>query len=90
MDTGLQLGRRFRALKLWAVLRYFGATGIRARLQEHLRLAQRFASWVDESHEFERLAPISLWAALLVSLYSGGEYFVRHGSVLLRRGKKAA
>ena len=48
MDTGVQLGRRFRALKLWMVLRYFGAEGIRARLAEHCRLARLFASWVDE------------------------------------------
>ena len=60
MDTGLQLGRRFRALKLWAVLRYFGAEGIRERLAEHIRLAKLFASWVDESEDFERLAPVPL------------------------------
>ncbi len=58
MDTGIQLGRRFRALKLWAVLRYFGAEGIRARLAEHMRLARLFASWIDASPEFERLAPV--------------------------------
>jgi aromatic-L-amino-acid decarboxylase len=57
MDTGVQLGRRFRALKLWAVLRYFGADGIRARLAEHVRLARLFAGWVDADPEFERLAP---------------------------------
>ena len=58
MDTGIQLGRRFRALKLWMVLRHFGADGIRARLAEHMRLARLFASWVDASAEFERLAPV--------------------------------
>jgi aromatic-L-amino-acid decarboxylase len=57
MDTGVQLGRRFRALKLWMVLRHFGAAGIRARLTEHIRLAQLFARWVDESATFERMAP---------------------------------
>ena len=60
MDTGVQLGRRFRALKLWSVLRYFGATGIRARLSEHMRLARLFALWVDASDSFERLAPTPL------------------------------
>ena len=60
MDTGVQLGRRFRALKLWAVLRYFGAAGIRARLAEHMRLARLFADWVDASADFERLAPVPL------------------------------
>ncbi len=57
MDTGVQLGRRFRALKLWMILRYFGADGIRRRLAEHMRLARRFADWVDASDRFERLAP---------------------------------
>ncbi len=58
MDTGIQLGRRFRALKLWMVLRHFGADGLRARLAEHMRLAKLFARWVDAAPEFERLAPV--------------------------------
>ena len=58
MDTGVQLGRRFRALKLWMVLRYFGADGIRERLEEHIRLARLFASWVDASPMFERAADV--------------------------------
>src|SRR5438093_1541569 len=58
MDTGFQLGRRFRALKLWIVLRYFGLEGIRARLREHLRLARLFAGWVDADPGFERVAPV--------------------------------
>jgi aromatic-L-amino-acid decarboxylase len=58
MDTGIQLGRRFRALKLWMILRYFGADGIRARLNEHIRLARLFADWVDASPGFERVAPV--------------------------------
>ena len=57
MDTGVQLGRRFRALKLWMVLRHFGADGMRRRLAEHMRLAQCFADWVDASDVFERVAP---------------------------------
>jgi aromatic-L-amino-acid decarboxylase len=58
MDTGVQLGRRFRALKLWMILRYFGAEGIRARLAEHIRLAQLFAGWVDASESFDLVAPV--------------------------------
>ena len=58
MDTGVQLGRRFRSLKLWAILRHFGSDGIRERLGEHMRLARLFAGWVDESPDFERLAPV--------------------------------
>jgi aromatic-L-amino-acid decarboxylase len=58
MDTGIQLGRRFRALKLWMILRHFGAEGLRAHLGEHMRLARLFASWVDASDRFERVAPV--------------------------------
>lgn len=57
-DTGVQLGRRFRSLKLWMILRYFGAEGLRARLREHLRLARLLAGWVDAHPDFERLAPV--------------------------------
>jgi aromatic-L-amino-acid decarboxylase len=58
MDTGIQLGRRFRALKLWMVVRHFGAEGLRSRLAEHMRLARLFAAWVDNEDGFERLAPV--------------------------------
>jgi aromatic-L-amino-acid/L-tryptophan decarboxylase len=58
MDTGVQLGRRFRALKLWMVLRHFGADGLRARLAEHMRLARLFAGWVEGEPQFELLAPV--------------------------------
>ncbi len=60
MDYGLQLGRRFRALKLWFVLRYFGAEGIAGRIREHLRLAQQLAGWIDAHPDFERMAPTPL------------------------------
>jgi aromatic-L-amino-acid/L-tryptophan decarboxylase len=60
MDTGIQLGRRFRALKLWMVLRFFGTDGVRARLAEHMRLARLFASWVDAHADFERVAPVPM------------------------------
>jgi aromatic-L-amino-acid decarboxylase len=60
MDWGVSLGRRFRALKLWMVLRAFGAEGIRERLVNHIEMAQRFAAWVDEDPGFERLAPTPL------------------------------
>ncbi len=58
MDYGIQLGRRFRALKFWFVIRYFGREGLIARLREHCRLARLFASWVDESPDFELMAPV--------------------------------
>ena len=58
MDYGIQLGRRFRSIKLWFVLRYFGREGLMARVREHIRLARLFASWVEDSHDFELLAPV--------------------------------
>jgi aromatic-L-amino-acid decarboxylase len=57
MDYGLQLGRRFRALKLWFVLRHFGAEGIRDQLRRHIALAQEFASWVNAEPGWEVMAP---------------------------------
>ena len=57
-DWGIQLGRRFRALKLWFVIRNFGVEGLRERLRNHIAWAAEFAGWVDESPSFERLAPV--------------------------------
>ena len=56
-DFGPALGRRFRALKLWFVLRWYGAEGLRALIREHVRLAQLFASWVEADPEWEVCAP---------------------------------
>jgi aromatic-L-amino-acid decarboxylase len=58
MDYGIQLGRRFRSLKLWFVIRYFGRQGLGARIREHCRLAELFSSWVQESQNFEMMAPV--------------------------------
>jgi aromatic-L-amino-acid decarboxylase len=58
MDYGVPLGRRFRALKLWFVLRYFGWNGLADRLREHIRLAKLFAGWIDAQPSFELLAPV--------------------------------
>ncbi|MEA2621886.1 MAG: aromatic-L-amino-acid/L-tryptophan decarboxylase [Chloroflexota bacterium] len=52
-----QLGRRFRALKMWMLLRYFGFAGLRARVAEHIEWAQELARWVDAEPDAERLAP---------------------------------
>ncbi len=57
MDYGISLGRRFRALKLWFVLRWFGTRGVAARIGEHVRLAALFESWVRAADEWEVLAP---------------------------------
>ena len=58
MDTGVQLGRRFRALKLWMILRSYGAQTIREHLSAHIQLAQQLAGWIDAHPDFERLAPV--------------------------------
>ena len=57
-DWGIPLGRRFRALKLWFVLRSYGVEGIRAMVREHLRLAGLFKEWVMAEPRFELLAPV--------------------------------
>jgi aromatic-L-amino-acid decarboxylase len=56
-DYGPPLGRRFRSLKLWAVLRCYGAEGLRTILREHIRLAELFARWVEEAPGWELVAP---------------------------------
>ncbi|GEO18564.1 aromatic-L-amino-acid decarboxylase [Microvirga aerophila] len=59
-EYGIQLGRRFRALKFWMVLRYFGRDGLAARIREHCRLARLFASWFEAAPGWELLAPVPL------------------------------
>jgi aromatic-L-amino-acid decarboxylase len=56
-DYGVQLGRRFRALKLWMIMRYFGRDGLAARIREHCRLAKLFASWAQADPNWELMAP---------------------------------
>jgi aromatic-L-amino-acid/L-tryptophan decarboxylase len=67
MDYGVSLGRRFRSLKLWFVLRYFGAEGIRSRLRAHIRLAEALAARVEESDGWELAAPASFSTLVLRS-----------------------
>ena len=57
-DWGIQLGRRFRALKLWFVIRSYGVEGLRAIIRRHVALAAELAEWVDASPDFERVAPV--------------------------------
>jgi aromatic-L-amino-acid decarboxylase len=60
MDYGIQLGRRFRALKVWMVIRSFGSRGLATRIREHIRLASLFAFWLDADPQFEVLAPVTM------------------------------
>ena len=58
MDYGVQLGRRFRALKLWMVIRAFGVDGLVERLREHCALARELASSIEASEDWELMAPV--------------------------------
>ena len=69
-DWGIPLGRRFRALKLWFVLRSYGVEGIRAMVREHLRLAGLFKGWVGDHPCFELLAPVHF--SLICFRYNDG------------------
>jgi aromatic-L-amino-acid/L-tryptophan decarboxylase len=87
-----QLGRRFRALKLWIQLRWFGLEGLRRRLRHHLELADRFATMVDADPDWERVAPVPFStvcfrrrggsdddnAAIMDAVNRTGEVFLSH------------
>jgi aromatic-L-amino-acid decarboxylase len=60
MDYGIQLGRRFRALKAWVIFRSFGRDGMAARLREFVRLANVLAEWIRSDDRFELVAPVSM------------------------------
>jgi aromatic-L-amino-acid decarboxylase len=57
-DWGIQLGRRFRALKLWFVIRSYGVDGLRAVVRKHVALARQLAQWIEETPGFELMAPV--------------------------------
>ena len=59
-DWQIPLGRRFRSLKLWFVLRHYGLEGLQFHIREHVRLAQQFAEWIKEDERFELAAPAPL------------------------------
>ncbi|MGE5568077.1 MAG: pyridoxal phosphate-dependent decarboxylase family protein [Rhodospirillales bacterium] len=91
MDYGVPLGRRFRSLKLWFALRYFGREGIVEVLRSHVSWAAEFASWVDADPRFERVAPAPLSAvcfrykgtdeenrAIIDCVNASGKFFLSH------------
>lgn len=90
-DWQVSLGRRFRALKLWFVIRHYGVEGLRYHLRRHVHLAQEFARWVRESEHLELLAPAPLnlvcfghrkgneaSRVLLERLNAGGKLYLTH------------
>ena len=91
MDYGVPLGHRFRGLKLWFILRYFGREGVMQFLRRHMQLAREFAGWVDGDPRFERVAPVpfstvcfrlrgsdELNKALLEKVNASGSTFLSH------------
>jgi aromatic-L-amino-acid decarboxylase len=70
-DYGPALGRRFRALKLWAVIRCYGREGLQSVVREHQRLARVFASWVEEAPGWEVVAPVHF--SLVCFRYEGAD-----------------
>jgi aromatic-L-amino-acid/L-tryptophan decarboxylase len=71
MDYGIQLGRRFRALKAWVIFRSFGREGMAACLRESVRLARLLAGWICEDKRFELTAPVSM--AVVCFRFIGGD-----------------
>jgi len=70
-DWQVPLGRRFRALKLWFVIRHYGVEGLQYHIRRHVALAQEFAQWVEGSNEFELVAPAPL--NLVCFAHKGGD-----------------
>jgi aromatic-L-amino-acid decarboxylase len=94
MDYGVPLGRRFRALKLWFVMRDYGREGLAALIRSHVAYAQELAALVDADPEFERCAPAPFSAvcfryrgpddanrALLEQVNASGEVFLSSTSL---------
>ncbi len=71
-NWGIQLGRRFRALKLWFVLRDYGTEGLKKMVRKHLNLAEKFKTWIEQSENFELMAPVSV--SLVCFRWNNGEY----------------
>jgi aromatic-L-amino-acid decarboxylase len=70
-DWQIPLGRRFRALKLWFVIRHYGVEGLRHHVRRHVKLAQQFAGWVKKDEHFEVVAPVPL--NLVCFRHKGGD-----------------
>jgi aromatic-L-amino-acid decarboxylase len=82
-DWHIQLGRRFRSLKLWFVIRHYGVEGLQHNVREHVRLAQEFADWVRNDNLFELAAPVPL--NLVCFRHKGGD--TKNQSIMDRLNK---
>ena len=74
-DWQVPLGRRFRSLKLWFVIRHYGVEGLRHHVRHHVEMAQKFAKWVDTHRQFELVVPPPL--NLVCFRHTGGDDFNR-------------
>lgn len=84
MDYGVQLGRRFRSLKLWFVIRTFGVQGLQERIRFHCRLAKDFEAWLREDDRFELAAPVPFSTVCFRAITPGSpEYQDRFNERLL-------
>lgn len=94
MDLGVQLGRRFRSLKLWFVIRSFGVEGLRERIREHCAIAKELAARIEAHPRFELAAPVPFSAVcfravgdqdlnerLLAKVNAAGPFFLSHTSL---------
>ncbi|MEO5800308.1 MAG: pyridoxal-dependent decarboxylase [Gemmatimonadales bacterium] len=88
-DWGIPLGRRFRALKLWFVLRSYGVAGLRAVIRKHIALGNELAQWVDTAAGWERLAPVPLGLVCLrhvpAALAGDEAALAAHNAALMER-----
>jgi len=94
MDYGVSLGRRFRALKLWFVLRYFGREGVIERIRFHIDLARELEAWINAEDGWQVTAPVHLGLvtfrhdggdevtrAIMERVNEGGEAFLSHSEL---------
>ena len=87
MDYGVALGRRFRALKLWFVIRNFGVEGLRSLIREHVRIARILADWIDADAELERMAEVNFSTVVFRHCPAGvkGRDLDEHNARLLKK-----
>ena len=87
MDYGVSLGRRFRALKLWFVMRSFGVEGLQSLVREHIRIANKLSEWIDDEPELERMAEVQFSTVVFRHHPPGleGVDLAEHNARLLQR-----
>jgi aromatic-L-amino-acid decarboxylase len=87
MDYGISLGRRFRALKLWFVIRNFGVEGLQSIIREHIRFARRLSEWIDDDPALERLAEVNFSTVVFRHVPTGmtGDGLNEHNARVLEK-----